>query len=290
MGLGNVPPEQGSARRTGLRNVVTRKELAGLMTRRLEVAKGELSATFQEHGQLGRVRCFVVDDLLPEEIATAIHRSFPDTATMLRRHGLRESKYFAAQLNRYDPVIEEVVFSFQDPGVIGLLADISGISDLLPDPRLYAGGVSTMVKGGFLNPHLDNSHDASQKHYRVLNSLYYVTPDWQEKYGGNLELWDHGPRRTQRTIQSRFNRLVVMETTRRSWHSVSRVVAPGKRTCVSNYFFREKSLEGYDYFHATSFRGRPEQPGRDLVLRADAALRTAILSLVNVPTRHIYKR
>jgi hypothetical protein len=147
-----------------------------------------------------------------------------------------------------------------------------------------------MVKDSFLNPHLDNSHDGAQKYYRVLNTLYYVTPDWKEENGGSLELWDQGPRGQPRRIASRFNRLVMMETNRRSWHSVTPILVDGARTCVSNYFFREKSLEGSDYFHATSFRGRPEQPARDLLLRADNALRTAILSVVNVPTRHIYKR
>jgi hypothetical protein len=82
-----------------------------------------------------------------------------------------------------------------------------------------------MVRKSFLNPHLDNSHDARQTHYRVLNSLYYMTPDWREEYGGNLELWDRGVGQPQRTIVSKFNRLVLMETTRTSWHSVSPVGA-----------------------------------------------------------------
>jgi len=264
-----------------------RNELATLMAAKLEAFKASLAASFQAGN---RVRSFVLDDLLPEDLALAIHRSFPATDAMLKRHNLRESKYFAAQLDRYEPLIEEGVFAFQDPRVVDLLGEICGISDLLPDAKLYAGGVSAMVRRSFLNPHLDNSHDGKQELYRVLNSLYYVTPDWREEYGGNLELWDDGPKGSPRTICSRFNRLVVMETNRHSWHSVSRVRVHGRRTCVSNYFFREKSLEGYDYFHATSFRGRPEQPGRDLLLRADNALRTAILSAVNVPTRHIYKR
>ena len=147
-----------------------------------------------------------------------------------------------------------------------------------------------MVKDSFLNPHLDNSHDADQRCYRVLNSLYYVTPDWREDYGGNLELWDRGLDEPQRTIPSRFNRLVLMETNRSSWHSVSPVTQDGRRTCISTYYFRERALGSDDYFHSTSFRGRPGQKTRDLLLRADNALRTAILSLFNVPTRHLYKR
>jgi len=283
-GEGNDP------RRVISTDAAGREELAALMVRSLENARADLSASFQEARREGRVRCFILDDLLPENIALAIHRSFPRTDAMLKRHTLRESKYYAAQLDRYEPLIEEVVFAFQHPRVIELLGDICGISNLLPDPNLYAGGVSAMIKESFLNPHLDNSHDGAQKRYRVLNSLYYVTPGWREEYGGNLEVWDKGPRGKPRTIHTRFNRLVLMETNRTSWHSVSRVRVEGRRTCVSNYFFREQSLEGYDYFHATSFRGRPEQPGRDLLLRADNALRAAILSVVNVPTRHVYKR
>jgi Rps23 Pro-64 3,4-dihydroxylase Tpa1-like proline 4-hydroxylase len=37
-----------------------------------------------------------------------------------------------------------------------------------------------MSKGAYLRPHLDNSHDKNRKRYRVVNLLYYVTPDWRE--------------------------------------------------------------------------------------------------------------
>jgi Rps23 Pro-64 3,4-dihydroxylase Tpa1-like proline 4-hydroxylase len=238
----------------------------------------------------GQVRTFVLDDLLPESVARAVYAAFPATSKMIKRHSLRESKYFAVQLDQHSPLLEELVFAFQDTRVIELFTAITGVSDLLPDPRLYAAGISKMVKGSFLNPHLDNSHDGDRKRYRVLNSLFYATPDWHEEKGGSLELWDEGPRGRPRRITSKFNRLVMMETNRASWHSVTKVVASGDRTCVSNYFFREKSLEGGDYFHATFFRGRPEQPGRDLLLRVDGALRSTALALVKLPTRHIYKR
>ena len=49
-----------------------------------------------------------------------------------------------------------------------------------------------MKKNQFLNPHLDNSHDKDRSRWHVLNLLYYVTPNWQEDFGGNLELWTNG--------------------------------------------------------------------------------------------------
>jgi len=44
----------------------------------------------------------------------------------------------------------------------------------------------------------------------------------------------------QRFIHSKSNRLVLMITNKSSIHSVSKIVAQGKRCCVSNYYFSKK--------------------------------------------------
>lgn len=51
---------------------------------------------------------------------------------------------------------------------------------MIPDHKLYAGVLSSMVNGSFLNPHLDNSHDDDGNLYRVLNLLYYVSYNWKK--------------------------------------------------------------------------------------------------------------
>ena len=89
----------------------------------------------------------------------------------------------------------------------------------------------------FLNPHLDNSHDKERNRWRVLNLLFYVTPNWMDSNGGHLEIWPEGLKQDQTTLYSRFNRLIVMATHDQSWHSVSPVVADASRNCVSNYYF-----------------------------------------------------
>jgi hypothetical protein len=70
-----------------------------------------------------------------------------------------------------------------------------------------------------------------------------------------------------------------MATHRATWHSVSAVTVDSNRCCVSNYYFSARSPESGDYFHVTSFRGRPEQPLRDWVLRTNTARRTAVRQL-----------
>ena len=150
-----------------------------------------------------------------------------------------------------------------------------------------------MAKGAYLRPHLDNSHDKRRERYRVLNLLYYVTPDWQVDYGGSLQLWDDGPGSTPRTFPSYFNSLAIMLTNKESWHSVNEVRHDGRRCCVSNYYFSRKSPEAADYFHATSFRGEPGQVSADLMMRADNTLRTTALKVLGdkVWTNpHVYRR
>ena len=50
-----------------------------------------------------------------------------------------------------------------------------------------------------------------------------------------------------------------METNKKSWHSVSKVNVSKPRCCVSRYFFSEQSPDKKEYFHVTSFNGRPNQ-------------------------------
>jgi Rps23 Pro-64 3,4-dihydroxylase Tpa1-like proline 4-hydroxylase len=268
---------------------MNRKEYGVLIEQRL---REELSRLRDEFPRWTVQSCYI-DNLLPEEEARKINSAFPDKSTMMLKKSLRENKYVAAQMNKYPPILEEIIYAFQEPNVLGVVEEITGIREMVPDTHLYAGGISLMAKDNFLNPHLDNSHDKERERYRVLNLLYYVTPDWSHENGGNLELWDQGPKSNQREITSHFNRLALMATHEKSWHSVSQVVVDRSRCCVSNYYFSTKPLEDHDYFHVTSFRGRPEQPVRDLVLQGDIALRQGIRKVFKkgiVDNPHVYNQ
>ncbi len=267
--------------------MLNRHQYGQLIEQRLREELPRLREEFPAHV----VQSCYVDNLLPEAEAREVNASFPAKETMMLRKSLRENKYVAAQMNKYTPILEEIIFAFQEPGVVKVVEEITGIQDMIPDTNLYAGGISLMAKDNFLNPHLDNSHDKDRETYRVLNLLYYVTPDWNHGNGGNLELWDEGPKHPQREITSCFNRLALMATHEKSWHSVSKVNVDRSRCCVSNYYFSEKPLEDHEYFHVTSFRGRPEQPVRDMVLQGDVALRQGIRKIFKggvAKTTHMY--
>ena len=270
--------------------MVDRIVLGRMIASRLNDEKNRLK---DEYIRQPSIPCFVLDNLLPEEVALQINAAFPDKGRMTFKNSIRERKFISAQMNQHDAILEEIVFAFQQPDVLAVVQDITNIQGLEPDKNLYAGGISAMPKGNYLKPHLDNSHDAKQEKYRALNLLYYVTPNWRPGYGGHLELWYDGPKGRPHTIHSNFNRLAVMTTNQASCHSVSEIVHDDVRRCISNYYFSQHSPEAKDYFHATSFRGRPEEPLRDVVMRLDNSLRTTILKTTGTKlykNPHIYTR
>lgn len=270
---------------------MTRHGIADAIVERLTASREHLRAQFaKSDAQIGY---FVLDEVLPADLATRVFEAFPPLQQMTLKRSLRERKYIAAQMDRYAPLLEEALFAFQDLRVIREIEDITALEALEPDPALYAGGISVMTQDHFLNPHIDNSHDKDRARWRVLNALYYVSPGWSDADGGHLELWPDGPGAAPVTLHSRFNRLIVMATHAHSWHSVSAVRSTGMRCCVSNYYFRRKPLRPSDTFHVTSFRGRPEQPLRDLILRADARARAVLRAVFKKGLgrlTHMYRR
>ncbi len=243
--------------------------IAVLIADRLERQREDLTTQWRSATP---VRHLIVDDLLPLGDVEDLSAAMPDPARLLLKSSLRERKRVGVQVNDYHPAVGAHLFAFQDRRVVDNVAVITGLVGSEPDPTLYNSGISTMLKDDFLNPHIDNSHDGDQRNFRVLNLLYYVSPGWALENGGNLELWDEGLAKPV-TIHSRFNRLVIMETNPRSWHSVSHVLVAEPRMCVSNYYFSKESPTGRPYRNVTSFRGRPEDPLlQRVLLRADAVM------------------
>lgn len=268
----------------------SRKQISEWIADSLQQKKNALQEQFRTTSNpIGYV---VVDDLLPTDFVKRIHSIFPSIERTEEKKSIRENKYIAYQMNRFDAVLEELIYAFQEPNVVSLIADICEIEHLEADVNLYAGGLSLMKQDNFLNPHLDNSHDKDINRWRVLNLLFYVTPDWKLEDGGNLELWPNGVKSDPVTIVSQFNRLVIMATHQKSWHSVSKVVVNDVRCCVSNYYFSPEPLLESDRFHVTTFRGRPEEKSKDVVLRLDSLLRGGLRKFFKKGVRknkHEYK-
>lgn len=258
---------------------MSKADYSELIVHKLSTSAGSLKREFSSGiDQEVRTRYFVVDDLLPEDNAREIHSVFPPESRMREMSSFREHKYTSKDFDEFNPAIRDIAVAFQNASVIKQIEEITGIDRQIADPSFYAGGLSRMGRGHFLNPHIDNSHEARRHYYRALNLLYYVTPGWRSEDGGSLELWDSRVR-TKVVIPCLFNRLVVMETNPWSWHSVSPVVTDTQRCCISNYYFSPESPVGESYSHVTSFSARPDQKIRRMMSWLDNRVRSGVRML-----------
>ena len=225
---------------------------------------------------------FIVDNLLDEQECSKIYDSFDLNNKIWIHHStFRERKKTTAKIDTLDEKVTAIVDAFQVDEVVKCISDITQIKDLEPDRSLYAGGISAMSKGDFLNPHIDNSHDSGRSKYRRLNLLFYITPRWATQNGGNFELWDVNVK-NPKVITSAFNRLIVMETGPNTYHSVNPVIVNDTRCCVSNYYFSKSSFNKSNYYHVTSFTGRPGQNLQRIYGKVDNFFRNFISDKIKI--------
>lgn len=270
---------------------MNRIEIGNLICKELNKNKEQLKKQFL--ASKNKIGYFFIDDLLPEELAKKVYQNFPNLTDTKERKSIREHKHVAYQMDKYNALLEEVIYAFQDRKVVEIIAEICDLSSIYPDEHLYAGGLSLMEKNNFLNPHLDNSHDKDRNRWRVLNLLYYVSPNWKIENGGNLELWENGLKQKPLTLESKFNRLVVMATHGNSWHSVSKLTKEQVRCCVSNYYFSDTPILASDTFHITTFRANPSEKFKDYILQIDNTLRGSVRKVFKKGIRenpHKYKK
>jgi Rps23 Pro-64 3,4-dihydroxylase Tpa1-like proline 4-hydroxylase len=121
------------------------------------------------------------------------------------------------------------------------LEDMTGIAGLLPDPHMIGGGPHEIRRGGKLAVHADFNRHPHTGLDRRLNVLLYLNREWQQAWGGHLELWDLNRERCKQ-IAPVFNRLVVFATTSTSWHGhpVPLTCPPGVyRRSIAFYYYTD---------------------------------------------------
>jgi Rps23 Pro-64 3,4-dihydroxylase Tpa1-like proline 4-hydroxylase len=251
-----------------------RSTVAGIVTDALIANSESLRAEFLA-GPDG-IRSCVLDDVLPPDLMEAVGRQLPPSSIMRRHADFRERKYVTAEIADLQEHIQSLVLGLASSSVASQVSALTGEAGLEHDKDLYNGGVTMMVQQDFMMPHLDNSHDKARSRRRAIVMLLYLT-DWKPGYGGALTLWSRDQRSALRTIAYKRNRLVLLETTDHSWHSVQPITGPANRVNVTTYFYESANVaHPVRLTRYAGWRGRPL--GRAMA-RADFTLRTAALKL-----------
>src|SRR4029078_5720896 len=101
---------------------------------------------------------------------------------------------------------------------LGFLEALTGIEGLIPDPHFEGGGLHETKRGGHLGVHADfNVHERLGLERR-LNLLIYLNEDWEDEYGGSLELGDKDMSECAVEVKPIFARGVIFNHALDSFH------------------------------------------------------------------------
>lgn len=213
----------------------------------------------------------VIDDFLPEEVAEEVLKEFDVVSEGWNHyHHYNEKKMGLTDVSKMGPVTQMVFATLQSRPFVEVIGKLTGIENLISDPELDGAGLHETRRGGFLNVHTDFlTHTTNRNWSRELNILIYLNKDWDEAWGGALELWDRDMTHCVNKVSPIFNRCVIFNTIEKSYHGHPHPMEcpPDRsRRSIAHYLFRE---------HATA---RPLQPTDYQPLPEDSAMKKILVS------------
>lgn len=180
---------------------------------------------------------------------------------------------------KFPPAIAQLADALSSPEFMRDLSYITGIDNLIWDPTYAGGGMHQTAQSGWLDVHVDFNYNEPLQLHRRLNILVYLNPEWDESWGGMLELWDPEVQHCEQRVVPAFNRCAVFTTSEISFHGVTAVTCPdGKQRCsFAAYYYTREAPAGWDGTkHSTIFKARPDEYLKKHVLMpAEAAKRAA---------------
>jgi 2OG-Fe(II) oxygenase superfamily len=216
---------------------------AEILNLHLQSDKEALAREFREADPFPHV---VIPDFFSREVAQRLLDDFPSFEERFARGEMGDVGRKAAREDVRDisDAYRELDDFLQTPEFLNLISEVTGIPGLLYDSEYHGGGTHENGDGASLYTHVDFNYHPKGWHRR-LNLIVYLSPEWEEEWGGSLELhsnpWDPSNDYAKR-VPTNFNQAVLFETSERSWHGFRPIKLPEDRRHLSR-----KSLAIYLY-------------------------------------------
>jgi len=188
-----------------------------------------------------------IDNFFETDAAERLLTEFPafDPKLAIAENGSVGRKAVRTNISSISPFYSQVFDYITSRAFLDAISRITGIPDLEPDLSLFGAGTHENLHGQDLMPHIDFNMDNSTGRHRRLNILLYLNKDWQEKWGGAIEIHSN-PRRPQensvKAVNVLFNRAMLFETNEVSWHGFRLIDLPDDKRHLSR-----KALSIYLY-------------------------------------------
>jgi Rps23 Pro-64 3,4-dihydroxylase Tpa1-like proline 4-hydroxylase len=204
----------------------------------------------------------VLDNFFDPALLELILEEFPkpDAIRWQKFDNPQEMKLASSTEASFGSATRLLLYHLNSATFLEFLSAVTGIDNLIPDPRFEGGGLHQIVRGGKLGVHADFNKHRDFGLDRRLNLLLYLNKDWREEYGGHLQLWDRDMTRCETKVLPVFNRVMIFGTTDFTFHG-----HPDPLTCPDGmsrkslalyYFSNGRAAEEISGQHSTIFRAR----------------------------------
>lgn len=210
----------------------------------------------------------VFDNFLNPELLDLVLSEFPKPGQISwqRFDNEKEVKLASAAEASFGPATRLLLYHLNSITFLEFLSAVTGIDNLISDPRFDGGGLHQIVRGGKLGVHADFNKHADFGLDRRLNLLVYLNKDWREEYGGNLELWNRDMTKCEAKVLPLFNRVLVFGTTDFTYHGhpdpLQCPQGMTRKSLALYYFSNGRPDEERGGEHSTIFRARRDSDFR----------------------------
>lgn len=209
----------------------------------------------------------VIDDFLSPDILKSVLQHFP--ASDGNDFFDREQERLKFQFRPWEVpsgIVRNVFAELNGQAFLAFLEELTGMNGLIPDTRFDGGGLHETKRGGHLGVHADFNVNQRMKTERKLNLLIYLNEDWEEQYGGYLELWDRHMNKCVVKVKPEMARAVIFNTALDSFHGHPDPLSCPKersRRSLATYYYSapEEGLASLPK-RTTNFKARPGTPDK----------------------------
>ena len=204
----------------------------------------------------------VLDDFLEADVLRGVLSAFPSSQNKPFFDRDQERLKFQYQPQEISSGIVRNLFAeLNSRTFLRFLEELTGIEGLISDPHFEGGGLLETKRGGHLGVHADFNVHGRLKLERRLNLLIYLNEEWEEGYGGELELWDQQMKECVVRVKPEFGRAVIFNTALDSFHGHPdplRCPPERSRRSIATYYYTavEDGLASLPK-RTTNFQARP---------------------------------
>tara|TARA_B100001059_G_C17727497_1_gene524313 strand:- start:228 stop:1073 length:846 start_codon:yes stop_codon:yes gene_type:complete len=186
----------------------------------------------------------VLENFFDNDFLNEVVKNFPNLEKInsSQKYINKNEVKFANNDYKNFPSSIKSLFDFMNSiAFLEFLQKITSIEEkLVADIELNGGGLHQIKSGGMLKIHTDFSKHPTSDLDRRVNVLIYLNKNWDQVYGGDLELWDREMKICAKKIQPTFNKMVIFSTNDFSNHGHPEPIKCPKdvsRKSIALYYF-----------------------------------------------------